>query len=185
MRQSFDISINDYDRELFTEWRTVLEQREEESPAHVLLKALAVALHFNPEMVIEAPDVDIKYRPDVVVRADDGKPEVWIECGQVRTVKLDKLCSQYRDCRFIVVKKTEREARELMERCAKDCRYFYNLEYLGFDRNFVDEAASWVMGRNDCIAIISAGTFTFIINGHEFTTALHRLNHGPIPYRGK
>ena len=177
MRQGFDVSINDYNRNLFTVFKTVLEQKDGESPAHVLLKVLAATLYYDPGIVIEPNDVDPQYRPDLLIRRIDGFPATWIECGNVRTVKLDKLTSRYVDAQVVVVKKIAREIRDLKERCEKDVRRPYNLTYVAFDKDFVDRAASHVMGRNDCTAIISDNTLQFLMNGFDATTPLHRESH--------
>jgi uncharacterized protein YaeQ len=185
MRQNFDISINDYNRDLFTAFKTVLDMREGESPAHVLLKAVAAALFFQPGIQIEPVGDDPQYRPDLLVTAEDGRPSLWIECGQVRTVKLDKLTSRYGETQFIVVKKTRREANDIFGRAEKEVRRFQNLSYVGFDPNFIDTAANNVMGKNDCIAIISDATLQFIINGAEYSTQVHTFRHAPPKYSGK
>lgn len=184
MRQNFDVSINDYNRELFTVFKTVLEQKDGESASHVLLKVLAATLYYEPGIVIEPNDVDPQYRPDLLIKRVDGFPATWIECGNVRTVKIDKLTSRYVDAQVVVVKRLAREVNDLRERCEKEVRRPYNLTYVGFDKDFVDNAANHVMGRNDCTAIISDDTLQFIINGHDTTSHLHRAAHEGKPYRG-
>jgi len=185
MRQNFDISINDYNRDLFTSFKTVLDMKDGESPAHVLLKAVAAALFYQPGIMIEPVGDDPQYRPDLLVNATDGRPEIWVECGQVRTVKLDKLTSRYGETRFIVVKKTKREAHDIFGRAEKEIRRHQNIEYVGFDGTFIDSAANHVMGKNDCIAIISDQSLQFIINGADFETQVHTFRHPPPGYSGK
>lgn len=185
MRQNFDVSINDYNRELFTSFKTVLEMREGESPVHVLMKVLGATIYYEPGMLIEPADVDPQYRPDVLLRHGDGRPRLWIECGQVRTVKLDKLTSRYTDTQFVVVKKSAREAAMLLERCEKEVRRPTPIEYLGFDSGFAENCAAQVMGRNDCTAIISDQTLQFIINGNQYDSKLHLYRHAPPKYSGK
>lgn len=185
MRQGFDVSINDYNRDLFTTFKTVLEMREGESAVHVLMKVLAATLYYEPGIQIEPAGADPQYRPDLLLNAVDGTPQLWIECGQVRTVKLDKLTSRYGQTKFVVVKKSKREATELMSRAEKEVRRFHSLEYVGFDAHFAEGAALHVMGRNDCVAIRSDDHFQFIINGNEFATDIHTFRHPPPGYSGK
>ncbi|MCA8938347.1 MAG: YaeQ family protein [Planctomycetes bacterium] len=185
MRQNFDVSINDYNRELFTEHKTVIEQREGESPTHLMLKILALALYFEPKILIEPSDVDPTFKPDLLVRAIDGFPKLWIECGQVKTAKLDKLTNRYRDAKFVVVKRLEREIRDLCGRCEKEVRNPWILEYVGFDNDFVESVARNIHGRNDLTAILSGDDLTVVINGFEYNSKVHRLDHGEKPYRGR
>lgn len=185
MRQNFDISINDYNRELFTEHKTVVEQKEDESATHILLKILGLILCYDSAILVEPSDIDPTFKPDLLIKKIDGFPHIWIECGQVKTSKLDKLTHNYRDTTFYVVKRLEREIINLKLRCDKAVRNPWRLYYLAFDDGFVENLARNISGRNDCTTIISGNDLTFIINGFEYRTKIHRLDHGEKPYRGR
>src|SRR5688572_24900628 len=79
VRLTVDLSVNDYDRELFAERKLVFEQREGEGLVHVILKVLAFALYFDPKLVVE-PSFEDEYKPDLLIRADDYRPALWVEC---------------------------------------------------------------------------------------------------------
>lgn len=177
MRQGFDLSINDYNRDLFTIAKTVLEQKEGESSVHITLKVLAWGLFYEPELLIEPTDVDPQYKPDLLLKKLDGFPKLWIECGQVKTAKLDKLTSRYPDAQFIAIKFSERHARDLRERCIKDVRRPSNLRHLGFDAGFVESCARHVMGKNQCTIIRSDDTVQFLINGFDASSNLYWFGH--------
>ena len=185
MRQFFDLSINDYNRELFTEFKTVVEQREGESAVHMIMKVLAVGLVYQDGILIEPNGIDHQFKPDVLIRAVDGRPSFWVECGQVKTGKLDKLTNRYRDTDFLVVKRLEREIRDLKTRAEKDVRHPWRLEYLGFDPGFVESLAARVTGRNAMTLIRSDDQLTAILNDFSYESALYRDDHGKPGYSGK
>ena len=185
MRQGFEISINDYDRELYTTFKTVLEQREGESSVHVLLKVVAASIFFENGIRIEPTGIDQQYKPDLVTLDLTARPVLWVECGQVTTTKLDKLSSRYPDTKIVVVKRYPREVENLYERVEKDVRRPYNISYVSFDPEFIDGAANHISGKNVCVAIKSDKEFQFIVNERHFTTALHTKSHPAPKYRGK
>jgi uncharacterized protein YaeQ len=122
-RLNVDLSVNDYDRNLFAERKIVLELRDGESMQHIVLKILAMALFHDPKLLIEPTmDDEDRFKPDLLIRSDDGRPATWIECGQCRVQKLDKVTFKHYDARFFVVKRYEREAREMLERCRGEVR---------------------------------------------------------------
>jgi len=185
MRQGFDLSINDYNRELFTVAKTVIEQKEGESPVHIMLKMMAWALFYEPNLLIEPSDVDPQYKPDLLLKGVDGFPQLWIECGQVKTAKLDKLTSRYPDAYFVVLKLAERNARDIFERCIKEVRRPYNLRHIGFDPHFIEDCARHVTGKNDCTLIRSDNEIQFLINGFDATSELHWFIHEGPKYKGR
>lgn len=177
MRLTVDLSINDYDRELFAERKLVFEQREGEGLVHVMLKVLALALYYEPKLVVE-PSFEDEYKPDLLLRADDYRPALWIECGAVSTRKLDKITFRYNTSRFIVVKQTAREAQDLAERCKTEVRRAEAIEFVGFDKDFCSRVAERLTGRNDLIVIRSGGSVQVVLAGVTDTSALFRAMGG-------
>ncbi|MBK8207264.1 MAG: YaeQ family protein [Planctomycetes bacterium] len=174
-RLNVDLSVNDYDRELFAERRIVLELREGEGFQHILLKIIAMALFHHPRLQIEPTmDDDDRYKPDLLIRSEDYRPEVWIECGQVRVQKLDKVTFRHYYARVVVIKRTEREARELLERCRGEVRRLEAIEFIGFDNGFIDRVADTLTGKNDVIAILSGKGMQLVVGGSTFETGIHR-----------
>jgi uncharacterized protein YaeQ len=176
MRLNVDLSINDYDRDLFAERRIVLELRDGESMQHIVLKILAMALFHDRHLLIE-PRMDDgeRYAPDLLIRSEDGRPAVWIECGACRVQKLDKVTFRHYDARIVVIKRHEREARELLERCRGEVRRLQSVEFIGFDRGFVDRVADTLTGKNDVIAILSGGSMQLVVGGTTFESRVHRF----------
>jgi uncharacterized protein YaeQ len=178
-RLNVDISINDYERELFTERRTVLELREGEAMPHIVLKILGMALFHHPELLVE-PTMgdDDRYKPDLLIRAEDYRPRLWVECGQCRVQKLDKVAFRHYDAKVVMLKRTVREAREVLERCKGVVRRLDAIEFIGFDSGFVDQIAAALTGRNDIIVIISDGVMQVRVGNTTAESKIHRLHAG-------
>jgi len=174
MRLTVDLSVNDYDRELFAERKLVFEQREGEGLVHVALKLLAFALYYDPKLVVE-PTFEDEYKPDLLVRADDYRPALWIECGAVSVRKLDKITFRYYTSRFVVVKQQKREIEDLRERCQGEVRRFGALEFVAFDPNFCLRIGELLSGRNDVVVVISGTTLQVVVGGVTESSALHRF----------
>jgi uncharacterized protein YaeQ len=173
-RLNVDLSVNDYDRNLFAERKIVLELRDGESMQHIVLKILAMALFHDPKLLIEPTmDDEDRFKPDLLIRSDDGRPATWIECGQCRVQKLDKVTFKHYDARFFVVKRYEREAREMLERCRGEVRRLHAVEFIGFDSGFVDRVADTLTGKNDVIAILSGNDIQFVAGGATHTSNIH------------
>lgn len=175
-RLNIDLSINDYDRNLFAERRTVVELREGESTGHVALKLIGMALFHAPGLVTEpVMDDDDRFRPDLLLRSDDGRPALWVECGQCRVQKLDKITFKHYDAKVYVLKRTAREANELMGRCVGEVRRLQAIEFIGFDNGFVEALAATLTGKTDWIVILSGSTIQVVAGGATHESTLHRF----------
>lgn len=175
MRINVDLSINDYDRELFAERRIVLETRAGESLVHIVLKILGMALFHDPRLQVEPTmDDEDRYKPDLLLRQEDYLPALWIECGQCRVQKLDKVTFRHYDAKVIMLKRSAREAREIMERCKGEVRRIHAIEFIGFDNDFVENVADALTGKNDIVAIISGTSLQMVVDGETYSTTIHR-----------
>ena len=174
MRLTVDLSVNDYDRNLFAERKLVFEQREGEGLVHVMLKVLAFALYFDPRLVVE-PTFEDEYKPDLLVRADDYRPELWVECGAVSVRKLDKISFRYYTSRFAVVKQQQREIVDLYERCQGEVRRLEAISFVAFDANYCLRLAELLSGRNDVVVVIYGDTIQVVIGGVTESSKLYRL----------
>lgn len=176
MRLNVDLSINDYDRNLFAERRIVLETREGEGLPHIVLKILALAMFHDPALQVEPnmEDED-RYKPDLLLRAEDYRPALWVECGQCRVQKLDKVTFRHYDARVVMLRRTAREAREIMERCRGEVRRLHAIEFIGFDNNFIENVAEALTGKNDVVTVISGDSLQLVIGGTTFSTTIHRF----------
>lgn len=174
-RLNVDLNVNDYDRELFETRKLVLELRENEGMRHIVLKILAMALYFDRKLQVEPNFEDDRFQPDLLLRADDGRPSLWIECGQCRVQKLDKITFRHYDARVVVIRATEREARDIAQRCVGEVRRLDAITFIGFDNGFVDAVAETLMGRNDIIAIISGDSLQVVAGGDTLSTRIHRI----------
>lgn len=177
VRLNVDLSINDYDRDLFAERRIVLETRPGEGLTHIALKIVAMAMFHDPALQVEPTmDDDDRYKPDLLLRHDDYRPRLWVECGQCRVQKLDKITFRHYDARVAVVKRTGREAREIMERCKGEVRRLQAIDFIGFDAGFIEGIADALSGKNDIVAIMSGDSMQVVIDGNTLSTAVHRVS---------
>lgn len=175
MRITVDLSVNDYERELFAERKLVVEMREGETPVHIALKILALALYFDRGLVVE-PSFEELYQPDLMLRAEDGRPALWIECGQVRVAKLDKISFRHPETRFVVVKQTAREAENLLARCRGEVRRLRAIEFLGFEPGFCTQLGECFAGRTDVVVISTRGDVQVVANGRTLASKITRLS---------
>jgi uncharacterized protein YaeQ len=176
MRLNVDLSINDYDRNLFAERKIVLETREGEGMPHIVLKVLAMALFHDPALQVEpSMDDEDRYKPDLLIRSDDYRPSLWVECGACRVQKLDKVTFRHYDARVVLIKRTAREAREIMERCVGEVRRLQAIEFIGFDNDFVENVATALTGKNDIVAVISETSLQLVVGGVTYTSTIHRF----------
>ena len=176
MRINVDLSINDYDRELFAERRIVLETRAGEAMPHIVLKIIAMALFHDPALQVEPTmDDDDRYKPDLLLRQDDHRPALWVECGQCRVQKLDKVTFRHYDAKVVMLKRSAREAREIMQRCRGEVRRIQAIEFIGFDSGFVESIAEALTGKNDIVAIISGDSLQVVVDGETYSSQIHRF----------
>jgi uncharacterized protein YaeQ len=176
VRLNVDLSINDYDRNLFAERKIVLETREGEGMPHIVLKVLAMALFHDPALQVEPTmDDEDRYKPDLLVRADDYRPSLWVECGACRVQKLDKVTFRHYDARVVLIKRTAREAREIMERCKGEVRRLHAIEFIGFDNDFIENVADALTGKNDIVAVISETSLQLVVGGVTYSSKIHRF----------
>ena len=138
--------------------RVRLWQRVGESYEHVLMKALGYAMFVGefPELAIEQK-VGLRYKPDLVARALDGRFLFWGECGQTTVRKTAWLLKHAGVGRLVLFKNAinaEALANEL--RAAIDRRY--RLAGRAVIVNFVSEIVELAESRR--IARVPAAWFT-------------------------
>ncbi|MBE7490384.1 MAG: YaeQ family protein [Planctomycetes bacterium] len=179
-RLNVDLSVNDYDRGLFETRKLVLELRENEGMRHLVLKILAMALYFDRKLQVEpGMDEEERYEPDLLLRGDDHRPLLWVECGQCRVQKLDKITFRHYDARVIMMKATEREANDIAQRCRGEVRRLSAIEFVGFDPGFVEALGETLTGRNDIITIISGHELQVVAGGTTLRSTIHRVRGEP------
>lgn len=85
--------------------QVVFVKKSNESPEHVIMKALLWALYLPeyPEMSVEIRIGD-RYKPDVVALDAEGKPRFWGESGAVSVEKIRSLARRYRATHFAIAK---------------------------------------------------------------------------------
>lgn len=89
------ITVKAHNRQL------VLIKKDRERIEHVWMKALLWALYLPayPTVQVEV-NIGDRYKPDLVARANDGRPTFWGEAGQVGVQKVDSLLRRYPTTHF-------------------------------------------------------------------------------------
>ncbi len=174
VRINIDLCVNDYNRDLYAVRKQVFELRPNESFRHLVMKVLGLALHYDDRLLVEPP-INDRYKPDLMMTLDDGRPGLWIECGQCRVSKLDKLTFRHYDADVVVIQPTERRAREIMERCVGEVRRLNAITFIGFDAGFVDDISDRMIGKNDISVILSDNEIQLVIAGLTFSSRVHRF----------
>jgi hypothetical protein len=137
-----------------------LVKRAWESEEHVLLKVLGFALYRPryPRLIIE-PQVDDRYRPDLVQLDERGKPLFWGECGTVGLAKIRRLTRRYRQTHFAFFK-WESEVEHyvtLIEKAMAGLKRTGPVELIGFPLDtatrFVADDGTVSVGFDDCTVI--------------------------------
>lgn len=100
------------------EKKLVLAAKENETREHLALLLAAYVLFFpeqpHVDLSLKHPSIaGLEFQPDLLALDVGGSPKIWIECGNVSTNKLDKLAKRLIECRFVVLKANEREAKNL------------------------------------------------------------------------
>jgi uncharacterized protein YaeQ len=134
-----------------------------------------MAMFHDPALQVEPTmDADDRYRPDLLIRQDDHRPKLWVECGQCRVQKLDKVTFRHYDAKVVMLKRSAREAREIMQRCRGEVRRIQAIEFIGFDSGFVESIAEALTGKNDIVAIISGDSLQLVVDGETYASTIHR-----------
>ncbi|MFZ2643647.1 MAG: YaeQ family protein [Verrucomicrobiia bacterium] len=97
--------------------KIVISQSQNETLDHVLLKALAFVIFHSDRLRLEV-DLEmpgVPFVPDLVALALDGRPELWIECGEVSLHKLEKLTLKLGDADIWIVKKSAGDVAKTVE----------------------------------------------------------------------
>jgi len=107
--------------------RVILVQKPEETLDHLALKLAGYAMFHDRNPIVE-PSAQHPalaggdHKPDVMVLNDAGEIAIWIECGAVSEHKLGKVSRRYPNARFVVIKKSIREADRLRETLRDEVR---------------------------------------------------------------
>lgn len=105
--------------------KLVLVSQETETLDHMALKLAAFIFFFdqNPQVEISSkhPAIsDQEFRPDLIALNEAGETNLWVECGNVATHKMDKLIRRNRNARLAIFKGTLREAKNMREAFKKN-----------------------------------------------------------------
>ena len=156
--------------------KIIISQSQNETLDHVLLKALAFVMFHSERLRVEV-DVElpgVPFVPDLITLALDGRPELWIECGEVSLHKLEKLTLKLGDADIWVVKKNAREVTKTVELARRNIRRLSRLRLLTFDQGFIPELLTLASGSNSLhlVKLVPGEMMQIVFNDLWFETAL-------------
>jgi uncharacterized protein YaeQ len=156
--------------------KIVVSQNQNETLDHVLLKALAFVIFHGDRLRLEV-DVElpgVPFVPDLVALALDGRPELWIECGEVSLHKLEKLTLKLNDTDLWIVKKSAGEVSKTVELARRNIKRLGRLRLLTFDPGFIPELLALASGSNSLhlVKLVPGEMMQLVFNNLWFETAL-------------
>lgn len=165
---SFEIQLAKTKKKLILV-KAVSERRE-----HVVLKLLAYMLFYDPELKVEV-DIGMHYKPDLVLlQPGEQVPDIWIDCGQVTTLKVQSLAKKLKRSRIIFMKETHRELYQFKKLIEKKVDGESQIEYVAFDDGFVSGIAEALERTNQVVMYpVMEGVIGLALNETVFETHLH------------
>ncbi|HNV86477.1 MAG TPA: YaeQ family protein [Candidatus Omnitrophota bacterium] len=153
--------------------KLVLVKAESERREHVVLKMLSYLLFYEPGLQIEA-EIGMHYKPDLVVPGDYGVPKLWIDCGDIALRKVRNLSAKLRNTRFVLVKASKSELEKFKRVMEDKVEHYERIEYLSFDKGFVDSIADSLERTNDVTLYeVMEGVIGVALHGRVFESALY------------
>lgn len=121
--------------------RVRLWQRNGESYAHILMKALGYAMFVGkfPNMEIETR-VGLRYKPDLIARKQNGKFAFWGECGQ-NTIRKTVWLLKHSGTEKFVLFKIGFNVKPLIEQLRREIPKKYRADGRASVINFVSDIA--------------------------------------------
>jgi uncharacterized protein YaeQ len=147
--------------------KLVVERAPSEVEWHIALKLLGYILFYDRKPRIEE-DVDYHYRPDLFARDDFGQVNLWIDCGNIATKKIDKVATKMgKSGEFYILRQTQRDANRLRESVSSGVKHKERVKIVTFEDGFVEKLAE---------ALDSTNEITFKIEGGNLTITLKNKN---------
>lgn len=154
--------------------KLLLVSKENETLEHLALKLAGFVLFFdkNPRVEIRSKNPALEnagFKPDLLSLDSSGSIQLWVECGNVTTHKLDKLLRRQRDARIVVLKGTLRETKNLRAALEKNkVNNSERIEIWGFPDG---EFKRWLAAMDESVEIvgeIAERGFNLVANGSVF-----------------
>jgi len=153
--------------------KLVLVKAESEHREHVVLKMLSYLLFYEEGLQIET-EIDMHYKPDLVVPGDFGIPKLWIDCGDIALRKVRNLSGKLKNTRFVLVKASKSELEKFKKLMENKVEHYERIEYLAFDKGFVSSIAETLERSNDLTLYeVMEGVIGVALKGKVFESALH------------
>lgn len=151
--------------------KIIMTKGDCETHAHVAMKLMAYLFFYQPELKMEV-DIGLHYKPDLVVmNAEAGRPDLWIDCGYVALKKAVDLLERMKQTHLIFIKENPHELKTFRQLLSKKTDAWQRADYVTFEGGFIQEIASRLERRNE-ITFYPSGedVFAVIINGELFET---------------
>jgi uncharacterized protein YaeQ len=139
---TFQARIDDVHEE-----KIVLAAAPTELAWHIALKLIGWVLFFEQRPRIEE-GVDWRYKPDLIATDPQGNLKLCIDCGNIAIKKIDKVATKMQHERFVILRRTPREADRLVNAFGTRVKRPERVELVSFDEGFVDALADWFDSSN-------------------------------------
>lgn len=155
--------------------KMIFVKADGERREHVVLKVLAYMLFYDPELKVEV-DIGMHYKPDLVLlRPGEQVPDIWIDCGQVTTLKVQTLARKLKRSRIIFMKETDRELHQFKKLIEKKVEDESRIECIAFDDGFVSGIAGELERANQAVMYpVMEDVIGLALNHSVFESRVHR-----------
>ena len=140
---------------------------------HVVMKLLAFMIYYDRDLKVEV-SADMHYKPDLIIQGEHGVPKMWIDCGQIAMLKVEKLAGKLKRSRFILVKENKRELDVFKKLVEKKIEGSERLEFLSFENGFVESLANSLKRTNHITLYeVMENVIGIALNDEIFETAIY------------
>lgn len=157
--------------------RIVLDAAPGEVPWHIALKFLGYLLYREWEPRVEE-GVGWHYKPDLVSLDAAGNIRLWLDCGNIAARKTDRVAAKLgEDTPFRILRRTEKDARQLAATLAGKVRHPQRVRLIAFDAGFVDAIAAGLDSTNRIKALRGADRLDLTFETRQDRVELHSRLH--------
>jgi len=173
----FDFELTNEERKVFGKKETVtLYKNGGEGMPHIIMKLLAYFWFYHPDLKIEKA-ANQNWKPDLVRFDLRGEPVQWIDCGETKRHKLDRISTRNKKTNIHIVKKSQKELLTYKEVVERTLRHPERVKYFAPDLEFVDALEKLIFGRHKLIVTV-LGELDFIyldIDGVLLESKIHKV----------
>lgn len=147
----FSFRIECEDSRLGLPERLIVGRHEDETPLHVLLKALSFLIFYRERLQMGGHlfDENIPFVPDLLQLSYEGHPTFWVECGESDPSRLKKIVAKAPDAAIWWVRETPDEMERMGKLLKKAGVRPGHVNLLGFPIDLIETLSAGLTARND------------------------------------